>query len=204
MHKSQNLFVRSKHKNNFLILGFLVLIFVWSLFPAHAHHPWEGQTETFSIVQGFLSGVAHPVFGIDHLLFLLSIGLVVRESVLLNVPILLGFGLGGSMLSQFLPIFPGSELLMGLSIILAALVAFGTLPPTLMLILIFCHGFVLGNSMIGVESTPLIGYFLGLLAVQTLVIFFGRYVFKHFSKYRHAFSIILLGAGFALATNTVF
>ncbi|MEM9451495.1 MAG: HupE/UreJ family protein [Cyanobacteria bacterium P01_E01_bin.6] len=43
--------------------------------PAFAHHPFGGMTPN-TWVQGFLSGVGHPVIGPDHLLFTIVIGLL--------------------------------------------------------------------------------------------------------------------------------
>ena len=43
---------------------------------ASAHHVMGGRTPT-TFVEGFLSGLGHPVIGPDHLAFLLAIGLAV-------------------------------------------------------------------------------------------------------------------------------
>ena len=43
--------------------------------PALAHHPMGGAAAT-TAWQGFVSGVAHPVVGLDHLAFLLAAGVL--------------------------------------------------------------------------------------------------------------------------------
>ena len=43
--------------------------------PALAHHPFGGMMPN-TWVQGFLSGLGHPVIGPDHLLFTIVIGLL--------------------------------------------------------------------------------------------------------------------------------
>ncbi|MET0472193.1 MAG: HupE/UreJ family protein, partial [Xanthobacteraceae bacterium] len=43
---------------------------------ASAHHVMGGRTPT-TFVEGFLSGLGHPVIGPDHLAFLLAIGVAV-------------------------------------------------------------------------------------------------------------------------------
>jgi urease accessory protein len=43
--------------------------------PAVAHHPTGGQVPT-TVVQGFLSGLGHPLIGLDHLAALLGVGLL--------------------------------------------------------------------------------------------------------------------------------
>ncbi|MGD1951584.1 MAG: HupE/UreJ family protein [Leptolyngbyaceae cyanobacterium] len=43
--------------------------------PALAHHPMGGKTPS-SFIEGFLSGVGHPVIGLDHLIFVIASGLL--------------------------------------------------------------------------------------------------------------------------------
>ena len=40
---------------------------------AHAHHPMGGATPG-NLFEGLASGLAHPVIGLDHLLFILAVG----------------------------------------------------------------------------------------------------------------------------------
>src|ERR1700721_4016896 len=52
--------------------------------PASAHHAMGGPPST--AIEGFLSGLGHPVIGADHLALLLAVGVIVgvaRLSVLL-------------------------------------------------------------------------------------------------------------------------
>jgi len=42
--------------------------------PAYAHHPMGGVTPS-SFGEGLLSGIGHPIIGIDHLAFVIGIGL---------------------------------------------------------------------------------------------------------------------------------
>lgn len=46
---------------------------------SHAHHPVGGSPET--ILQRFLSELGHPVIGVDHLTFVLGIGLAQKDLV---------------------------------------------------------------------------------------------------------------------------
>ena len=41
-----------------------------------AHHPFGMEEVSLSPLQGFLSGVGHPLLGPDHLLFLVALMLV--------------------------------------------------------------------------------------------------------------------------------
>lgn len=43
--------------------------------PALAHHPFGGTTPS-TWIQGFLSGMGHPVIGPDHFVFTIVVGLL--------------------------------------------------------------------------------------------------------------------------------
>lgn len=62
-----------------LRIGVLGLVITTGLLlastPALAHHPFGGQTPT-NAIQGFLSGMGHPVIGLDHLAFVITAGLL--------------------------------------------------------------------------------------------------------------------------------
>src|SRR5262249_6870380 len=45
-------------------------------FPAFAHHMMGGRTPS-TFMEGLLSGLGHPVIGLDHLAFLIAIGVAV-------------------------------------------------------------------------------------------------------------------------------
>ena len=177
--------------------------FFFISFPAEAHHQWESQMENFNFLQGFASGLAHPILGFDHLFFLISVGLVGGVSLFTRVPLLLFVALLGTALSQFIPIFQEAETVMGISVVCASLVAFGRLPPFLIPIFVFSHGFVLGNSMIGAEPTPLIAYALGLLDIQTLIIYLGRFSLKRFWENKNVILWSLFGAGMTITISSI-
>ena len=48
----------------------------WSLAaPAFAHHPLDGKIPS-NLFEGFMSGLGHPVIGLDHLAFVIAVGLI--------------------------------------------------------------------------------------------------------------------------------
>ncbi|WRH65887.1 MAG: HupE/UreJ family protein [Planktothrix sp. GU0601_MAG3] len=51
------------------------LLFLLMAQPARAHHAFGGETPE-NFFQGFLAGLAHPIIGIDHFAFVISIGLI--------------------------------------------------------------------------------------------------------------------------------
>ena len=145
---------------------------VVSLFtPAYAHHPFGmGDSTNLTAWQGLLSGIGHPLLGPDHLLFLLAIAFIgLRQPRAWVIPLLV-VGLGGSVLSQFIPlpdaIAPWAEALVSLSLAAEGLIALTVASNTWLLPLIGIHGFLLGSTIVGAEPTPLLTYLLGLLIGQ--------------------------------------
>ncbi|WP_043341323.1 HupE/UreJ family protein [Belnapia moabensis] len=69
--------------------------------PALAHHPMGGAAAT-TAWQGFVSGLAHPVVGLDHLAFLLAAGVLAaavgRRAGIAALVAFLGAGLVGAVL----------------------------------------------------------------------------------------------------------
>ena len=142
--------------------------------PALAHHPMGGMTPA-TLTQGLLSGLGHPVIGLDHLAALVGVGLVAsRFARGLTLPafwvVAMAAGVGLHLMSADLPY---AEVLVALSIVAIGLAATvrTTLPYGLMAVLFAAggavHGYALGESIIGAEATPLVAYLVGLVAVQT-------------------------------------
>jgi urease accessory protein len=139
--------------------------------PAFAHHPFGmGDSGALTVWQGLLSGLGHPLLGPDHLLFLLALGFVGLQRPLRWVLPLLAIGLGGSLLSQFIPlpdaVAPWAEALVSLSLAVEGLIALSMAPAAWLLPLFGLHGFLLGSTIVGAEPSPLLSYFLGLLLAQ--------------------------------------
>ena len=139
--------------------------------PAFAHHPFGmGDSSALTAWQGLLSGLGHPLLGPDHLLFLLALGFVGLQRPLRWVLPLLAIGLGGSLLSQFIPlpdaVAPWAEALVSLSLAVEGLIALSMAPAAWLLPLFGLHGFLLGSTIVGAEPSPLLSYFLGLLLAQ--------------------------------------
>ena len=139
-----------------------------SLFnPAYAHHPFGmGDSTALTPWQGLLSGIGHPLLGPDHFLFLLAIAFIGLQRPRAWVIPLLAAGLGGSVLSQFIPlpeaVAPAEALVPwprggGFDALTVASTRW-------LLPLVALHGFRATPSL--AEPTPLLTYFLGLLIGQ--------------------------------------
>lgn len=134
--------------------------------PALAHHPMESLGLVPSPITGLLSGLAHPLLGPDHLLFLVALALVGLQRSARWMVALLAVGLGGTLLGLAAPQLPGAELLVALTLVLEGLVAASRLPASLLLPAFALHGYALSASVIGWEAAPITTYLLGLLISQ--------------------------------------
>jgi urease accessory protein len=144
--------------------------------PAFAHHLMGGKLpSTFG--EGILSGLGHPVIGVDHLAFLIAVGLAVGIgglSLLLPLVFVGASAIGVALHVQAVDL-PAAELIVAASVVLAGiLLARGSEIPGAVWGVIFAvaglfHGYAYGESIFGAEQTPLAAYLLGLVIIQTLV-----------------------------------
>lgn len=145
--------------------------------PASAHHVMGGRTPS-TIVEGLISGLAHPVIGPDHLAFLLAVGVVVGVGGLnLALPVVFVAAMAIGVMVHVNGIgLPDAEIIVALSVLLAGvLIAYGRALPvaiwgTLFAVAGLFHGYAFGESIFGAEAAPLGAYLLGLVAIQSAVI----------------------------------
>ena len=144
--------------------------------PALAHHAMDGQTPA-TFVQGLLSGLGNRVIGLDHLAALVGVGLVSsRFARGLTLPafwvLAMAAGVGLHLASADLPY---AEALVALSVVAIGIAATvrATAPYALIAALFAAggavHGYALGESIVGAESTPLVAYLVGLVVIQTIL-----------------------------------
>jgi urease accessory protein len=141
--------------------------------PVSAHHVMAGQVPV-TAWQGLLSGLGHPIIGIDHFAFIVGVGLmshVVGRLVLL--PLLF---VAGTVLGCFVHVrgygLAAAELAIALSLAVAAgMVAMRAHIPIGLLAPLFVaagtlHGYAYGESIVGAEPAPLAAYVVGFAAIQ--------------------------------------
>jgi urease accessory protein len=123
---------------------------------------------------GLLSGLGHPIIGIDHLAFIVGVGLMAHLAG--RVALLPLLFVVGTVLGCFVHIqghdLPLSELLIAVTIVVAAGIV-GTLArvPIVILGSLFVlagvfHGYAYGESIVGAETTPLVAYMVGFGVIQ--------------------------------------
>lgn len=141
--------------------------------PAFAHHAMGGVLpSTFG--QGLISGLAHPVIGIDHLAFVIGVGLLAALTPLRFVLPLafVGGTLGGAFLHLASLNLPGAELFILGSVLLmgVAILKQTRLDPKLMGAAFAAaglfHGYAYAESIVGAETGVLGAYLLGFSAIQ--------------------------------------
>src|SRR5690606_8881131 len=128
--------------------------------------------------QGFVSGLAHPVIGLDHLAFLIAAGVAAGAAGLgLWLPILfVAASIGGVVLHLQAVDLPVAEAVIAVSVVLAgALLARGGRGPgsavwaAILAVAGLFHGYAYGESIVGAEPTALWAYLVGLAVVQSAI-----------------------------------
>ena len=157
---------RSPRVLGFALLGCLFLTPLVSAAPALAHHVADLGALQPTALNGVLSGLAHPVLGPDHLLFLLALSLVGLQRRLRWALGLLVVGLLGSASGLIWPGLPGAEALVAATLVAEALVLLRRLPVQALLPAMALHGYVLSGPVFGWTSMPLTAYGAGLLLSQ--------------------------------------
>jgi urease accessory protein len=172
--------------------------------PALAHHPMGGATpQTFG--EGFLSGLGHPVIGLDHLAFLLVAVLLVaalKGSARLLVPLaFVGATVAGTVLHLGAATIPMIETLVALSVVLGGVLAVTRrYPGAFALAAVFAvsgvlHGYAYGESIVGAEPTPLLAYLAGFAAIQYAVIVGGVLALDRLARHSEPASALLARGG---------
>lgn len=157
-----------------VLLGSAALAFS-ALLPtaASAHHPMGGAMPT-TFLQGFLSGVGHPIIGVDHLAFIIGVGLlaaIVGYRFLLPLAFIAAtaVGTGIHLMSMDLPI---AETIIAASVAVAGLLIITQSKlPAMLLAAGFAmagvfHGFAYGEAVFGAEASVIGAYLLGFCAIQ--------------------------------------
>ena len=156
-------------------------------FPAFAHHMMGGRTPS-TFMEGLLSGLGHPVIGLDHLAFLVAIGVAVGVfglNLLLPIAFIVAMALG-VLLHVNGAGLPGAELVVAASVLLAGgLLAWGRPLPVaawgaLFAIAGLFHGYSLGESIYGADRSALGAYLLGLVVIQSLLAIGVALLVRHY------------------------
>jgi urease accessory protein len=144
--------------------------------PAFAHHVMGGGLPS-TFAQGFLSGIGHPIIGVDHFLFIVGVGLLaamIGRPLLLPLGFILGTLAGVGLHVQGLNL-PFGELAIALSVVLMAVAVIAEVKLSaimvgaLVAVAGIFHGYAYGESIYGAEPTPLVSYMAGFALIQLAI-----------------------------------
>ncbi|MFM7469968.1 MAG: HupE/UreJ family protein [Nodosilinea sp.] len=167
-----------------VVITIVVLLLVMAS-PALAHHAMGGMTPQTSW-QGFLSGLAHPIIGVDHAAAIIAVGLLAATQPR-GAILPLGFALTalvGTGLHLAGVTLPGVELAIAAALVLVGLgLGLGDRRPGWVWALLATgiglgHGYAYGEAIVGAEPQALGAYLLGFTLVQAgiglMAFFLGR------------------------------
>jgi urease accessory protein len=141
---------------------------------AYAHHPFGGTTPTTAFT-GFLSGLGHPVIGVDHFAFVIATGLLAalygKRGLLIPLAFVVTTLLGTGMHLQAMEL-PFAETVIAVSVVSVGILL--AIPQRLQWLAVAAiaalagvfHGYAYGEAIVGAEMTPLVAYLAGFATVQ--------------------------------------
>ena len=143
---------------------------------AFAHHPLGGMTPQTAL-HGILSGIGHPVIGIDHLAFIIGVGLIAafHRSRLAMPAAFVGGTVAGTMLTLAAVTLPLAEIVITGSVVVAGVIAMRGKVTDLRVAALLAvaaglfHGWAYGAAVVGAETTPIIAYLVGFGMIQMLI-----------------------------------
>jgi urease accessory protein len=143
---------------------------------ARAHHPMGGDTpDTFAA--GLLSGIGHPIIGLDHLAFVLAVGIAATLTPrrFLMPLAFVGATIAGTLVHLMAIGLPFVEFLIALSVaVLGGMILSGrpfapAAYATVFALAGLFHGHAYGEAVFGAETTPVIAYLAGFGITQYLI-----------------------------------
>lgn len=192
-------------------LGFTAMCLLMAVGPAAAHHPMGGVTPT-TFLEGFLSGIGHPVIGIDHLAFIIAIG-IAAAFVSGGFAIIAAF-IAASTIGVLTHVaelnVPMVELLVAASVVVA-----GTALATgfararvgwivLAAIAGLLHGYAFGEAAVGAERNVIGAYLIGLAIIQATIAGIAMLIARRFLLTDGQNAIPLRAAGAVVASVGLF
>lgn len=211
------------NKNQAIAFGgvFSVLLainFFTNTSPALAHHPMGGKLPS-NFIEGLLSGLGHPVIGVDHLAFVIAIGLLAALSNRLGMVIPLAFMLTtavGTLIHLQSIDLPVVELVVSTSVLIVGILLAQTNQTNLILLTVISaiagifHGYAYGESIVGAETTAIGAYLLGFCLIQLVIsaiaFYLGKTILKKSAQTSHltlrfaGFTITAIGFAFLSST----
>jgi urease accessory protein len=159
--------------------------------PTMAHHAIGGQTPS-NFWEGFLSGLAHPVIGLDHFAFVVATGAIaagIDGGISIPFVFILATLVGTGIHLQAVDL-PFSEVVIAASVVLFGLLLaqrntrvhppqfYGIALTALAALAGIFHGYAYGESIVGANMMPLVAYLAGFAIIQLIVAILSRAIAK--------------------------
>jgi urease accessory protein len=164
-----------------------------------------GRTPS-TFAEGLLSGLGHPLIGIDHFAAVVAVGCLAaahRAGALLAVAFVAAM-MAGVAVHLHGTTVPAAELLVAASVIVLGVILLRRpqLPLSaalgLFVLVGLTHGYALGESIYGAERSPLAAYLIGLAVIQSAVALGAMLVARAVTRRtRDLATMRLIGAGIA-------
>lgn len=173
--------------------------------PALAHHVMDGSLPV-TFTDGLLSGLGHPVIGLDHFAAVVAVGCLAAThpkgwGLVIGFVVAMMAGVAAHLQGAAVP---GAEILVALTVIAlgAVLLTHRQLSAAVALVLFvavgWLHGYALGESIYGAEQTPLVAYLIGLCVIQSAVALAAMFAARAaLTRTKQIHSLRLIGAGIA-------
>lgn len=174
--------------------------------PAWAHHPSGGDTPT-NAIQGFLSGVGHPVIGLDHLAFVIAAGLlaaVMGRGLMIPIGFVLASMVGTGIHLMAIDL-PAPEFMISASVLLfGALLAMKEQPNTGIVVGLAAfaglfHGYAYGEAVVGAGMDTIVAYLAGFAVIQMAIAVAAYWIAKQLTGKTEGSALGMRFAGFTLA-----
>lgn len=179
---------------------------LFAISPALAHHPNGGEVP-HNFITGFMSGLGHPVIGIDHLVFVIAIGLLAvlnqKRGMIIPTAFVIATAIGTGIHLQSVNL-PVPELIISASVLIVGIFlarkkrANLALLITIVAIAGIFHGYAYGESIVGAETNALVAYIVGFCTIQLGISAIACYLGNWAIDRLHKYSLLLRFAGFTI------
>ncbi len=140
---------------------------------AFAHHPLDGMMPK-NFTDGLLSGIGHPIIGLDHLAFVIAAGVLawkLGKPIALLAGFIVATAVGSLVVSSGISFsFKEPLILVSVAVIGFLLIRQqnfgGQIAMFFYPIAGFLHGAAYGEAVVGAEATPVVAYLIGFTIVQ--------------------------------------
>ena len=177
------------------------LLLAASMAPAFAHHPTGGRLPA-SVMSGLLSGIGHPIIGLDHLAFIAGVGIAsafLPRGIIAIAAFVVATVVGCALHLRGVTL-PGAEFVVAGSVLfVGAAIMSGRAMPAILAASIFAlaglfHGYAYGEAIFGAEQTPVAAYLIGFAAIQTAIAAAAMLITKGIASMASAVPARLAGA----------